>query len=372
MKYGLWRNLVSWYWRVGKLRRAIALALLGLLAVLAVACNSNDEVRHRHLQPHSQTSSATNCQSLQHEGGATKVCGQPQKIVALGPNMLEILLALDMQAVGYADYFSLPFSKFDRPSQQIPFLGKRVTNQPANLGTADDPSLEAIAQLQPDLILGGTYSNQDEYALLSQIAPTLLFTYAVDDQWQKQIRVIAQVVGKSEQAERVIAQHTKRLERSQKVLQPIVSKYPRVLLLGSERLYQGIQIDPYNHDSYCSALLANLGFQLVFPANSEGKEAQGGNVSLELLPQLAADLIFIQAYNSDFSKPGKDLVSDQMVSVKQQWNNNAIAQSLPAKKSDRVYFTSAYLCRAMPGPIGAEIFLAQLQQQLSLDTKSPN
>ena len=371
MKYGFWRNLVGWYWRIGKLRRAIALAMLGLLTVLAVACNSNngaDAVRQRGLQQH-KASSSTNCQSLQHDGGETKVCGQPQKIVALGPNMLEILLALNIQAVGYADYFSLPFSTLDRPSQQIPFLGNRVTNQPANLGTADNPSLEAIAQLQPDLILGGTYSNQDEYALLSQIAPTLLFAYAVDDQWQKQIRVIAKAFGKSEQAEKVIAQHTERLERAQKVLQPIVSKYPRVLLLGSERLDQGIQIDPYNHESYCSALLKEVGFQLVFPANSEGKEAQGGNVSLEILPQLAADLIFIQAYNSDFSKPGKDLVSDQIASVKQQWNNNAIAKSLPAKKSGRVYFTSAYLCRAMPGPIGAEIFLSQLQQQLSPDTK---
>jgi len=343
-----------------KLRRAIALVMLGILTVLAVACNNGNRQ-----QENLRASSTTNCQSLQHERGETKVCGQPQKIVALGPNMLEILLALDVQAVGYADYFSLPFSKFDRPSQQIPFLGQRVTNQPVNLGSADDPSLETIARLQPDLILGGVSSNQDEYALLSQIAPTLLFTYAVDDEWQEQIQLIAKALGKSERAERVIAQHSARIEQAQKVLQPIVSKYPRVLLLGSERLDKGVQIDPYNHDSYCSALMEDLGFQIVFPPQSEGKEAQGGNVSLELLPQLAADSIFVQAYNSDFSNPGQDLINDQIASVKQQWNNNAIAQSLPARKSDRVYFTSAYLCRAMPGPIGAEIFLNRLQQQLS-------
>ncbi len=358
MKYDYCRDLVCWCLRVRKLSRAVGLAMLGMLTVLAVACNNGDR------RNYSEISSATNCQSLQHDRGETKVCGQPQKIVALGPNMLEILLALGVQPVGYADYFSLPFSKFDRPSQQIPFLGERVTNQPVNLGSVDDPSLETITQLQPDLILG-VYSNQDEYNLLSQIAPTLLFTYAVDDEWQEQIRSIAKALGKSEQAERVIAKHTERIAQAQKALQPIVSKYPKVLLLGSERLEQGIQIDPYNHDSYCSALMEDLGFQIVFPPNSEGKEAQGGNVSLEFLPQLAADSIFVAAYNSDFSNPGQDLVSHQIASVKQQWNNNAIAQSLPASKSDRVYFTSAYLCRALPGPIGAKIFLDQLQQQVS-------
>lgn len=359
MKYGDCRDLVCWYLRIRKLSRVIKLAMLGMLIGLTVACNNGERQ-----QDNSGVSSATNCQSLQHDQGETKVCGQPQRIVALGPNMLEILLALDVQPVGYADYFSLPFSKFDRPSEQIPFLGERVTNQPINVGSADDPSLETIAQLQPDLILGGVSSNQDESALLSQIAPTLLFTYAVDDEWQEQIRLIAKALGKSERVEQVIANHSERITQAQKALQPIVSKYPKVLLLGSERLEQGIQIDPYNHDSYCSAVMDDLGFQIAFPPNSEGKEAQGGSVSLELLPQLAADSIFVQAYNSDFSNPGKDLVNDQIASVKQEWNNNAIAQSLPASKSNRVYFTSAYLCRAMPGPIGAEIFLDRLQQQL--------
>ncbi|MGF1480068.1 MAG: ABC transporter substrate-binding protein [Cyanophyceae cyanobacterium] len=329
---------------------------LGILTVLIVACSPSEHTN-------SEVSSSTNCQTLQHDAGKTEICNRPQRIVAIGPNMLEILLALDVEPVGYADYFSLPSRQFDRPSQQIPFLGERVTNQPINLGSADAPSPEKIAQLQPDLILGDIYANQDQYDLLSQIAPTLLFTYAVDEQWQKQMRSIAQALGKSEQAEQVIAQHLQRIAQAKTALQPIASQYPRVLLLGSQRLDQGIEIDPYNHDSYCSALMADLGFQLVFPPNSEGKEGQGGNVSLELLPQLPADLIVIEAYSTDFSHSG-DVVNQQIASVKQQWNSNEIAQSLRASQSDRVYFTSAYLCRAMPGPIGAEIFLNQLQQQL--------
>jgi iron complex transport system substrate-binding protein len=276
--------------------------------------------------------------------------------------MLEILLALGVQPVGYADYFPSPVAKFDNPSQQILFLGERVTNQPINLGTADDPSLETIAQLEPDLILGDTYANEDESELLSQIAPTLLFTYAVDEDWQEQMRVVAKALGKSEQAEAVIAQHSERVAQAKTALEPVVNQYPKILLLGSEQIEAGIEIDPYNHDSYCSSLLEDVGFELVFPPNSAGKEAQGGQVSLELLTQLDADSILIQAYNTDFGNGREDLVNEQIAAVQQQWNNNAIAQSLSASQQNQVYFTSAYLCRALPGPIGAEIFLEQLQQ----------
>lgn len=83
-----------------------------------------------------------------------------------------------------------------------------------------------------------------------------------------------------------------------------------------------------------------------------------------MLPQLAADLIIVQGYNRDFSNVEGDLVNHQIAAIKQQWHSNAIAQSLPASKSDRIYFTSTYLCRALSGPIGAEIFLDRLQEQL--------
>jgi iron complex transport system substrate-binding protein len=335
-----------------QIQKKLQVLILCAIASLTVACSNN---------PAAKKSSATNCQTLEHDRGETKICNQPQKIVAIGPNMLEMLLALGIQPIGYADYFSLPASKFDRPSEQIPFLGSRVTKQPLNIGSADDPSLETIAQLQPDLILGDVYSNQDEYNLLSQIAPTLLYTYAVDEQWQSQIRAIAQALGKSEQAEQVIKQYTDRIAQTKQALQPVVAKYPQVLLLGSERLEQGIEIDPYNHDSYCSALLKDLGFQIVFPPNGEGKEGQGGKLSLEILPQLDSDLIIVQGYNSNFSNVKGNLVNHQITGVKQEWNNNAIAQSLAASKSNRVYFTSAYLCRGISGPIGAEIFLQQIQ-----------
>ena len=338
-----------------KFRSVCRLIILSAIAASVVACGDNDAAVE---------STSNDCQKIEHDRSTTEVCNQPQKIVAIGPNMLELLLALDIQPVGYADYFALPADKFDRPTQQIPFLGERITSNPVNVGTADNPNLETIAQLQPDLILGGVASNKDEYDLLSQIAPTLLFTYAVDDGWQDQIRTIAKAVGKTETAEEVINEHSKRIAQTKQALQPIVAQHPRFLLIGSEELSQGIQIDPYNHDSFCSGLLEDVGFEMVFPPDSKEQEGVGGNVSLEVLSQLQADSIMVQGYNSKFNDVEDDLLEHQTGKIKQQWNNNAIAQSLDASKSDRIYFSSAYLCRALPGSIGTETFLEQLQEQL--------
>ncbi|WP_041780074.1 hypothetical protein [Allocoleopsis franciscana] len=54
----------------------------------------------------------------------------------------------------------------------------------------------------------------------------------------------------------------------------------------------------------------------------------------------------------------------QLRQVQQKWEKSAIAQSLTASKSDRVYFVPAYICYGLPGPIGTELYLEELKEQL--------
>ncbi|NEQ82490.1 MAG: iron-siderophore ABC transporter substrate-binding protein [Moorea sp. SIO2I5] len=340
--------------------------MLGILTSLfAVACTGKTANNLTHQQNQSATSpSATpsECQTIQHNLGETQICGQPQKVVVLGPNLLELLLTLEVQPVGYADYFPLPYHEFDQPGQQIPYLGERVTSQPTNVGTWSAPSLEAIAKLKPDLILGTIEANQKEYPLLSQIAPTLLLNYAPDKGWEQQLREIANILQRSQQAEEMIAAHEQRLAAVGKEFKSITNVYPKVLLLAFDQLDQNLQIESSNN--FCGSLIEELGFQLVSLPSSEKSQQTSNLVSLEVLPQLDADLIIVQGRDKDFSNPAKDPVNHQLKNVKQQWNNNEIAQSMRASKEGRVYFTTAYLCRALPGPIGTEIFLEQLRQML--------
>lgn len=59
----------------------------------------------------------------------------------------------------------------------------------------------------------------------------------------------------------------------------------------------------------------------------------------------------------------------QLSTLKQAWEENAIAQSLDASKAGRVYFIPLYLCAGLPGPIGTELYLEELKEQL-LPTQS--
>ena len=335
--------------------------LLGMsLCLLIVACGGSTTERQGTAP--SQKSSTANCQLIEHELGKTKVCEQPQKIVVLNPNMLEMLLSLGVQPAGYGDILPIHQGDFNNPSQQIPYLGERVTSQPLNVGTSATPSLEAIAKLQPDLILGSIEEVKQRYDVLSQIAPTLLFRYRGADNWQQSIQAIAQALGRTEQAQQVIETHKNRLTAAREALAPVAQKYPKVLMLASENLEQSLQIA--NSTDFCGNLMEDVGFQLVsVPGQQQQPVAQ--NISIEALPKLDADLIIVQGHNFGAGNQLTDidtLENNQLKSLKQEWSNNAIAQSLEASQKGHVYFIPTYLCRGLPGPIGAEIFLDRLQK----------
>ncbi|NEQ20771.1 MAG: iron-siderophore ABC transporter substrate-binding protein [Microcoleus sp. SIO2G3] len=333
-----------------------------MLSWFAIACENQSKL---------PTSTAADgagtpqCQQIQHRLGVTEVCGQPQTIVVLNPYMLELLLSLDRQPAGYADFFAIyKGASFDNPSQQIPYLGERVTTEPVNLGTSSQPSLEAIAALKPDLILGCIEELENQYTLLSQIAPTLLFTYRGANNWQQSIQAIAQSIHQEEQAQQVLTVFEEKLSAARQTLQPFVEQQPKVLMLAAEQLKSSLQIA--NPTDACGSLVEAIGFQLVsIPNQPQPTIAQ--TVSLELLPTLDADWIVIQGHNfsaTDQLPNEGNLEDNQLNSLKQQWKSNAIAQSLSASQKGQVYFIPTYLCRGLPGPIGAEIFLEQLQHFL--------
>lgn len=310
----------------------------------------------------SPSQKSANCRVIQHDRGATEICGQPQTIAVLGTNMLELLLALEVQPAGYAEPFPQHRGRFDRPSQQIPYLGDRITTQPEHLGTWDSPSLEAITALNPDLILGTVELNADEYATLSQIAPTLLFQRWKP--WQETILPLATAVNRAQVAPSLIQANQQALNTAQKRLAPVVASHPQVLLLVSEHLVQTLEVA--NAEDGCGKLLVDLGFQLVLPpAGVRPSPYQA--ISLEVLPKLESDLILVQGHNIEaLQKPGssEQLISNQIATLRQEWQTHPVTQSLKASQRGQVYFIPTYLCRALPGPIGTARILDQLQTLL--------
>ncbi len=347
--------------------RPIKLVMLGMLTtVLIAACSSNvfEQTTRGSIANLTLSSNSSDCRLVKHDAGETQVCGKPQRVVALGPHSLDLLLSLDMQLVGYADYFSLYSGEyFDNPSQQIPYLGSWMKNNPVNLGASDKPSLEGLSRLQPDLIVGETGGNQSNYALLSQIAPTILWGNRTQkDYWKYSIQEIGKALGLTEKAKQLILENDQRLAAARIELAPAVKAHPKILLVGGNQLNENIAV--FERDSYIGSLLADLGFQLV-SLPEQKKFFQSINISLELLPALnAADTIFVMGHNIDPNFLRENVIENQMKNVKQEWSKNAIAQTLKASQEGRVYFVTYYLWNGLNGPIGTQLILEELRQLL--------
>lgn len=333
------------HWRSDHWLRFLALALL--VAVFISACGLSS--------PHREPSPAANCRIVKHDAGETSICKPPETVAALTPLILDIMLALGIQPAAYADVGVLNLRQFDRPAEQVPYLGDRITTQPINLGSRDRPSLEALTLLKPDLILAETWHSQSTYDLLSKIAPTLLVNNE-QGKWQHSIQVIANAVEKQEKAQQVVAAHYQHLDQTRNKLARVIASYPRMLVISSNPTLDAIFLDSYSSTS--ADLLDELGFHLVLlDGDTERDPTVRPQLSIEALSQLEADIIIVQIWD--------EKLADHSKQVQQQWSQNPILSTMQAYRSDRVYFVDYHLWGSnIHGPITDELILNQLPELL--------
>lgn len=301
--------------------------------------------------------------------GETEICGTPKRIIVLGPYVLEPLLALNVQPVGYADHGSFHRGDYSEPSQQIPYLGNLITQPLVNVGSSGQPSIEALIKVKPDLILGTDISNADQYETLSKLAPTLLFDYYLAED---NLRTIAKAVNRPEQAEQLLTHTQQQIASARKTFASLVATHPKVGLLSVSELQTAeLQIlkVPTKSDILCQSLIEDIGFQRVLPPGiNDDNSMPVKPISLETLPQLNdADLVILFGHNfSGFQQLDsmEHFAEHQLSTLKQAWQGNAIAQSLDASQAGRVYFIPGYLCAGLLGPIGTELYLEELKEQL--------
>lgn len=132
--------------------------------------------------------------------GRTVVGADPQRVVSVGYNDHDALLALGVVPVGVFDWYG------DQPDATWPWAHEHLGGaHPAIVGTAGGGlDLEAVAAAEPDLVVG-TYSGvtQAERDTLSALAPTVVQPGEFADfgvPWQIQTRTVGKALGRSEGA----------------------------------------------------------------------------------------------------------------------------------------------------------------------------
>ena len=105
--------------------------------------------------------------TVTHAGGETTLEQQPERIVALEWHLVEDLLVMGIQPVAIADVEGF---------KTWVTIDVALADDVQDVGTRQEPSIEALAAAEPDLILGLDYRDITLYDQLSNIAPTILMT----------------------------------------------------------------------------------------------------------------------------------------------------------------------------------------------------
>jgi iron complex transport system substrate-binding protein len=272
--------------------------------------------------------------TVEHAMGETEVEGTPKRVVVLDTGELDSAMSLGVTPVGAVE----AVEGLGLPS----YL--EGTGEIENVGTIEEPNLEKIAALEPDLILSSKLRHEQIYDQLSQIAPTV-FTETTGVTWKSNFEKHAEAMNLEAEAGKVMAGYNDRIERFGEAMgdQLEETEVSMVRFLpGETRIYQ--------KESFVGTVLEDAG--LPRPPSQDVEEFAILNVSEEQIPEMDGDAVFVTVYGDPEDSTEEKITSDPL------W------QKLDAVREDRVYEVSDDLWMLGIGPTAAVGVVDDLEKHL--------
>jgi iron complex transport system substrate-binding protein len=216
--------------------------------------------------------------TVRHAMGETRVERAPVRVVTLDTGELDTAVELGMKPVGTVDYGADGLPAYFDPRE---IEGVEV------VGTIQQPNLEAIARLRPDIILSSKLRHEALYGQLSQIAPTI-FAERVGVTWKQNFDLFAQALGREKEAERTRSRYAQQLAELNRAL-PL----PRPSLSVVRVMPANVRL--YQRANFLGVLLTDLGFPRPESQNVDDFAAE---VGLEQLEQADADVIVVAVFDA--------------------------------------------------------------------------
>ncbi|MER6947127.1 iron-siderophore ABC transporter substrate-binding protein [Nonomuraea sp. NPDC000554] len=225
--------------------------------------------------------------TVKHAMGETKIPTQPKRVVALDQSFVDAVLTLQTPVVGYTTYRSIDTKLPDYLGAVAAQYGKEATP----VGTLEQPSLEKIIALKPDLIVSAKVRHEALYDKLSKIAPTV-FSETTGAIWKDNLRLMGQALGKEQLAETTIKSYE---ERAAKIGTEIKEKDGKLPTVSVVRFAGEPTTRLYVENSYSGVVLKDVGFPR--PQGQPTKQdAIAVDVSQERIADLDADHVFVSTY----------------------------------------------------------------------------
>ncbi|SFC23679.1 iron complex transport system substrate-binding protein [Alkalibacterium subtropicum] len=184
-----------------------------------------------------------------------------QKVVALEWTYAEDLLAVGVQPAGVAD-----IEGYNSWVQ----IEEEFDESVVDVGTRQEPNLEAIAELEPDLIIGIKFRHEAIQTELESIAPTVFFdpypsdeTISQYDEMESTFKEIAEAVGKRNEAEDVLADLDATYEAAKARIEDADLKTNDVILTQAFSASQAPEIRLFTQNALASVILEKIGLNNV-------------------------------------------------------------------------------------------------------------
>ncbi|GGF61935.1 hypothetical protein GCM10010912_03850 [Paenibacillus albidus] len=287
-----------------QLRKWLALALTLCVVFVLSACGATEkESQDGANQTVKQTAATRKFQTVM---GEIEIPASPKRIVAT--QYLGHLLTLGVKPIG-AGTASLNQAILKERTEGIEDIGD------------DSVALEKVAALEPDLIIR---PNDKNYEQFSKIAPTIVIPWGAKELYAE-LREFGDLLGKTEEAEQAIKHYEDKLAEAKEKLTGVVKEGETV---GVYEIWaKNFWVVGESFGRGTRNLFAGLGYQP--PEFVKDKVMNGGpglDMSLETLPDAAADYMFVTVYGTE----GGDERAQEIM-------EGDLWKSLPAYKNNRIY-----------------------------------
>ena len=228
-----------------------------------------------------------------HAMGEAEIEGTPGRVVVLDTGELDSARSLGVTPVGAVE----AVEGLGLPS----YL--EGTGEIENVGTIEEPNLEKIAALEPDLILSSKLRHEQIYDQLSQIAPTV-FTETTGVTWKANFEKHAEAMNRTGEAKKVMEGYEDRLEDFGNEMGDELGETELSVvrfLPGETRIYQKA--------SFIGTVLEDAG--LPRPPSQDVDEFAILNAS-EAIPEMGGDAIFVTAYGPEDETTRERITSDPL------------------------------------------------------------
>ncbi|MFB9279341.1 ABC transporter substrate-binding protein [Cohnella cellulosilytica] len=270
---------------------------------------------------------------IEHAMGKTEVKGTPVRVATLFQGATDAALALGVKPVGAVEaWIEQPWYNYIRDKME----------GAANLGSENQPDLEQLIALKPDVIVASKTRHEKIYEQLSAIAPTVM-TEEVHI-WKDSLSLTAAALNKQDEEAKFLEDwNAKVVEFKEKMGDKL-------------KLEAGIVDFRVDHarivyTGFSALVLDELG--IARPASQQGEEWGIQLTSKENIPQMDADLIFDQTSTSR---------DDGRLDLRKEWNEHPLWQNLRAVKNNRVFEVDTAIWNNGSGPLAALGMLEDLYE----------